>query len=107
LVWWVRPKTQKKREREIQLETHTHQRGFGGSKCVGFQRGLWWATPACSRVGNAGMVRDAGGIDFGFQKKKTKEKRKNKIKSNVVMPRQGVRMDLSVKSLGVSVAALN
>jgi hypothetical protein len=53
------------------------------------------------------MVRDAGGIDFGFQKKKTKEKRKNKIKSNVVMPRQGVRMDLSVKSLGVSVAALN
>jgi hypothetical protein len=58
-------------------------------------------------VGNAGVVRDAGGINFGFQKKKTKEKRKNKIKSNVVMPRQGVRMDLSVKSLGVSVAALN
>jgi hypothetical protein len=33
----------------------------------------------------------AGGTDLGFQKKKTKaKKQKNKIKSDVVMPRQGV-----------------
>ncbi len=34
------------------------------------------------------------GAGLGFQKKKTKEKRKNKIKSNVVMPRQGVGIEM-------------